>query len=65
MNKPQDQCAAPECKEDATVKGYCRKHYQRIRRHGSTENMRGKGGGNPRWKLKSKLPDDIKDAYGF
>ena len=38
------KCAAPDCNVEVHCKGFCRKHYERWKRHGSTENLNSKGG---------------------
>lgn len=33
------QCKADDCREPAAIGGYCRRHYDRLRRHGTTHDI--------------------------
>lgn len=64
-----DECAVPGCKEPYRGRGHCAKHYYRIYRHGTTENMGGAKGYHPpdpgHSTAKTELPVDIRDAYNW
>jgi hypothetical protein len=40
MRNVSRQCAAPNCERPSTRRGYCNKHYRRLRRNGTTELLR-------------------------
>lgn len=37
---PKRICAVEECPDEYFAKGYCEKHYARVRRHGGTDHLR-------------------------
>lgn len=80
MSKIKRKCKAPGCDEDYYAKGYCQKHYNRVRKHGSTLTRQGKAPAQKGFGKRERtdwdkgrastmhggdLPDDIKDIYGF
>ena len=65
-----DTCAVSGCDEAIKARGYCMSHYGRLLRHG--DPLAGTAHGQifaetvaARQKMRSALPADLKEAYGF